>query len=619
MADNFLTKTTLDRAGIIEIAGRSALESYPALRELIANKVSEEAATVLAEPVFSRGNDETPPTVSWYVPWQGEGRRLAALGDEQRNRAESILTERLIALASLIDDPDYGPLVGAALHIGSSDSIWVVDGNPVLIDWGTIPADAARSRQRRDRHFAQTLGQFLPMRAAPPLNASEMLERTSHVATPSAGTTDRSANTAADEPASGGAAETANANLAQNQPAGTAAATTVAPVAAVTEQRTGRIHWLPLILLFLLVGGALAWLFVPGTLIYPPPPPPSLVDDARAAQVAEDVNRALEERAAALEAAIAGAVCTDEGQLVLEDGHLPDGTMPPIIADGEVQEPDVPVAVGGQSLLPIQPERVAVEQSVTGEDGAQTVERTDLLGLLEAQTVLVLAETPEGAGNGSGFFVGPDLIVTNHHVVQGAVRIFVANESLGQLYRADILTQSGPLETTGTDFALLRVQGINRPFFKLRSANTTMKLQRVVTAGYPGAITETDPVFGALLSGDPTAIPSMSVSQGIVNTEQNFGGLANVLIHTARISPGNSGGPLVDACGRVVGVNTFGRTSDERFLNMSIVSNDLIGFLQENGYSVDHDAGDCVAMAVPRSPVVVTSVPEDGETPEAAE
>ncbi len=616
MAENFLTKTTLDREGIIEVSGRSALESYAALRELVATRVSEETATVLAEPVLSRGNDETPPTVSWYVPWQGEGKRLAALGEEQRNHAESRLTERLLALGSLINDPDYGTLVGAALHVGSNDDIWVVDGNPVLVNWGTIPPGVAQSRSRRDRHFAETLGRFLPMQAAPPLTSSEMVERASLAPAASipAGKVD--------EESSGASASAANSGgqvsggSVPSQPAGTPAGIPVAPVTVAPEpRRSGWVHWIPLVLLLLIAGAALAWLLSPGNLIYPPPPPQSMIDENRSAEIAEEVNRTLEERAAALEAAIAGATCTDEGQLVLEDGSLPDGSMPPVIAEGEIQDPDVPVAIQGESLLPIGPERVAVEQSVPGDDGAVTGAQTDLLNLLEQQTVLVLADGVEGQVNGSGFFVGPDLVVTNHHVVANVTRVLVASRSLGRLYPAEVLISAGPFESTGGDFALLRARGANQPFFTVRNSAATMKLQRVVASGYPGAIIETDPAYHALIAGDATAIPEMSVTQGIVNTEQNFAGLANVLIHTARISPGNSGGPLVDACGRVVGVNTFGRTSDERFLNFSIVSGDLVRFLRSNGYEVSEDAGDCVAMAVPRIPTLVTQTPEEtGQT-----
>ena len=617
MAENFLTKTTLDREGVIEISGRSALESYRALRELITTRVSDEVASVLAEPVLSRGNDETPPTVSWYVPWQGEGKRLAALGEEQRSQAESILTERLLALSSLINDPDYGTLVGAALHVRSNDDVWVVDGNPVLVNWGTVPPGTAQSRPRRDQHFAGTLGRFLPMLAAPPLTSSEMQERASLApAAPVPATDgadgeslDASASTAmTGDQVSGGPVPVRSSGSPPGDP--------VVPVPVVHERRSGWIHWIPLVLLLLLAGATLAWLLVPGTLIYPPPPAQTLIDESRATEVAEEVNRTLEERAEALESAIAGATCTDDGQLVLEDGHLPDGSMPPVIADGEIQDPDTPVAVQGESLLPIGPERVAVEQSISGDDGTVTGEQTDLLNLLEQQTVLVLADLNGDLVNGSGFFVGPDLVVTNHHVVENASRIVVTNRALGRLHPAEILVAAGPFELTGADFALLRIHGINRPFFKVRNADSTMKLQRVVASGFPGAIIETDPVYQALISGDTTAIPEMSVSQGIVNTEQNFAGLANVLIHTARISPGNSGGPLVDACGRVVGVNTFGRTSDERFLNFSIVSGDLLRFLGANGYAVSEDAGDCTAMAVPRDPTIVTQAPDENEQAE---
>ena len=615
MADSFLTKTTLEREGILEVSGRNALESHSALREIIASRISEEAADVFAEPVLSRGNDEAPPTVSWYVPWSGEGRLLSALDAEQRARAESVLTERLVALSSLFNDPDYGLLVGAALHVRSADDIWVVDGNPVLVNWGTVPPGVAKSRPRRDRHFADTLGRFLPLSSAPPLTASEWQSRAGV-----AGETPAPVRKVDEAPEPRAAAATAALTATAASRGATPTASPAGPpeppghaVIDAAPRRSGWVHWTPLVILLLLTGSALAWLLVPGTRLFPLPPPPVLVDDARSTEIAEDINRSLEARAEALEAAIAEATCTDQGQLILSDGHLPDGTMPPVITDGEIQDPDVPVPVTGEPWLPTGPKQVAVNQGVPGDDGTITSRPTDLLDLLETQTVFVLADGATTGNIGSGFFVAPDLVVTNHHVVAGSAgggAVFVTSKALGSLHEARVLVSEGPLETTGTDFAILHVDGVRQPFFTLRSTTETLKLQRVVAAGYPGAIIETDPAYHALLSGDATAIPDMSVTQGIVNTEQDFTNVTRVLIHTARISPGNSGGPLVDSCGRAVGVNTFGRTADERHLNFSIASTDLIRFLSSNGFDVSEDSGGCEAMAVPSGAVDIAETLE---------
>src|SRR5690606_18553999 len=84
-----------------------------------------------------------------------------------------------------------------------------------------------------------------------------------------------------------------------------------------------------------------------------------------------------------------------------------------------------------------------------------------LLGLIEVRTVMIIAEGAGTTGTGTGFFIAPDLVVTNHHVVAEAVAngLFVTNGALGALHGAELIKATGPFEQVGADFALLRIPG----------------------------------------------------------------------------------------------------------------------------------------------------------------
>jgi Trypsin-like peptidase domain len=88
-----------------------------------------------------------------------------------------------------------------------------------------------------------------------------------------------------------------------------------------------------------------------------------------------------------------------------------------------------------------------------------------------------------------------------------------------------------------------------------------------------------------------------------------------VIIHTANISPGNSGGPLIDSCGRVVGVNTFIRVDQESSsrLNYALQAGALAKFLSEHNIPhrlLEDICQPRVAQAAP--------APETAPAPEAA-
>ncbi len=96
------------------------------------------------------------------------------------------------------------------------------------------------------------------------------------------------------------------------------------------------------------------------------------------------------------------------------------------------------------------------------------------------------------------------------------------------------------------DLALLKAEGI--PNLKPITWVTASKLRpgdRAIAAGYPLALSN------EIVRGSPT------FTFGNFSTVRVFQG-AEFLQHNAEINPGNSGGPLVDQCGRVVGVNTLG-------------------------------------------------------------
>lgn len=585
MAEHFLTKTQIDLRQCLEMGGVLTIEAYPALIEALRSHAGEEAARLFAEPLLSRGNDQAAPSVSWYTAVQGAAQPFGRLDGTQQAALSAELSRLLRPVRDMLDDADDGALVAQALNLSDPNDVWSVEGVPVIINWGMLPRDMPRDAAARAQHYARTLGRFLPLATAPPLNEAERAAwRTRQDAAASAPS---AAPGAAQTAATGAAAAavTAAAMGAPDVPTETAAkrtdtgtATGVPP--ATARDREGRVPlwaWLPLVLLLLLCTGALIWLLIPGNRIFPAVADRVITDEA-ALEAVTDVNRALQERLATLETALEGAVCVDDGTLMMPDGHTIEGLLPPNPQDAS----DVPGAVRPATktaILPPDPDRVQVPDSTTAQ------ETSSLLAHIEARTAIVLAPNPGGLSLGTGFFVGPDLLVTNFHVISepGTRNIYVTNATLGGVQEATVLKTMGPFDATGGDFALLRVPGADQPAFTLLDPSESLRLQSVIAAGYPGDILQSDAQFQRLRQGDMTAIPELAVTDGTVSTEQNFDDRAQVVVHSAPISTGNSGGPLIDMCGRLVGVNTFVKTGPMRNLNFALSSGDLTRFLADTG------------------------------------
>ena len=154
------------------------------------------------------------------------------------------------------------------------------------------------------------------------------------------------------------------------------------------------------------------------------------------------------------------------------------------------------------------------------------------------------------SGHGSGFIVSPDgLVLTNAHVVQGSPKTVAVVLADGRQVLADVVG----FASGGLDLAALKIRNQkNLPYLRLAAPGSVRVGQSVYAIGTPLSLQLQN-----------------TLTYGIVSRIDTKLGLIQ---HDAAVNPGNSGGPLLNSNGQVIGVNSaiFNDTEIKRFIGISL-------------------------------------------------
>jgi serine protease Do len=177
-------------------------------------------------------------------------------------------------------------------------------------------------------------------------------------------------------------------------------------------------------------------------------------------------------------------------------------------------------------------------------------------------------------GGGSGFFVSYDgYLVSNAHVVSDDSAEYTVFLTDGTKYDAKVIAKD-----TVLDIALLKVEAKGVPYLSFGDSDSLKVGQSVIAIG--NALGEyRNTVSAGVVSGLARSV-SASTNYGSSET------LPNVIQTDAAIIPGNSGGPLLDLAGNVIGVNVAASTGGAENIGFALPANAVkkaVDSIKENG------------------------------------
>ena len=169
----------------------------------------------------------------------------------------------------------------------------------------------------------------------------------------------------------------------------------------------------------------------------------------------------------------------------------------------------------------------------------------------DKSVALIINEIKPGVYiTGTGFVVAQGIVATNHHVIEGSKKILLGLPNVAN--KLDLFDGEVFWSSPEFDIALIRAPDLTSPVIQLYGSLPT-KGDQVIAIGYP---VMADRALGLKFENFQSTVTQGIVGRVIESSWAKGGSKFNIIQHSAAINNGNSGGPLLDICGRVIGINT---------------------------------------------------------------